>query len=63
LICEENTFVEMCHTQVELQSWLSLGEKSKLEWIISQEGAVVAKRVHRITKKEREETEEGTLKG
>lgn len=41
----------MCHTQVELQSWLSLGEKSKLEWVISQEGAVVAKRVHRITKK------------
>ena len=29
-------------------------------WVISQEGAVVAKRVHRITKKEKEETEEGT---
>ena len=43
--------MEMCLTQVELQSWLSLGEKSKLEWVISKERAVVAKRVNRITKK------------
>ena len=41
---------------------LSLEEKSKLEWVISKEGAVVAKRVHRITKKRKGRDRRGNVK-